>query len=233
MGAVRVPVTVWAALRGARSRAHPARGGPPRGTAGHGSRTLFRLRGHGLPRWRERRRAISTSRSGWTCRRAGRAHARRARARAGATAPMEPRAAGALRRRCSVTDRGKPLYMIGVVADMLKVLRRRCDFTKRKGSATQSHGGADAHVFGGRRRDIARLLRLTRTWSESRRRGDHLKMRRRMVDMQKQIEDPRRYVRTTAATARPASRGTPRSARAPPLDSWVRSICSERRRNTQ
>src|SRR6267142_1800389 len=88
-------------------------------------------------------------------------------------------------------DRGKPLYMIGVVAEMLKVHPQTLRFYEKKG-----------------------LVRLTRDLGVNLAGVEIiLKMRRRMIDMQKQIEDLVAYVRDSGAgEARPDRGGAPREA---------------------
>src|SRR2546430_10089169 len=70
--------------------------------------------------------------------RARRAHARsRPRARAADPARAAHRAR-AISRGGDVSDRGKPLYMIGVVAQMLNVHPRRSGSTRRRGSSVRA-----------------------------------------------------------------------------------------------
>ena len=116
-----------------------------------------------------------------------------------------------------MTDRGKPLYMIGVVAEMLKLHPQTLRIYEKKGLIRpEPHGGADAHVL--RRRTSRRSrasLRLARDLGVNLAGVEIiLKMRRRMLDMQAQIEElieprARRY---GATRRRRGDRGKTRGA---------------------
>jgi MerR family transcriptional regulator, heat shock protein HspR len=97
----------------------------------------------------------------------------------------------------TVTDRGKPLYMIGVVADMLNVHPQTLRFYEKKGLVRPSRTGGRTRMYSTEDVDeLARLLRLTRDLGVNLAGIEViLKMRRRMIEMQKQIEDLVTYLR--------------------------------------
>jgi MerR family transcriptional regulator/heat shock protein HspR len=113
-----------------------------------------------------------------------------------------------------VSDRGKPLYMIGVVADMLKVHPQTLRFYEKKGLVRPSRTEGKTRMYSADDvEDIARLLRLTRDLGVNLAGVEIiLKMRRRMVDMQKQIEDLVSYVRDNGGENVAGTRGEPREA---------------------
>jgi MerR family transcriptional regulator/heat shock protein HspR len=122
-----------------------------------------------------------------------------------------------------MTDRGKPLYMIGVVADILKVHPQTLRFYEKKGLIRPSRSEGQTRMYSEEDvEEIARLLRLTRDLGVNLAGAEIIiKMRRRMLDMQKQIEDLLSYVRDDG---RPdAFRGTPR------LDGLVRAASGQLR----
>ena len=113
------------------------------------------------------------------------------------------------------TDRGKPLYMIGVVAEMLKVHPQTLRFYEKKGLVRPSRTEGQTRMYSAEDvEEIARLLRLTRDLGVNLAGVEIiLKMRRRMIDMQKQIEDLVAYVRDSGTgEARPERGGAPREA---------------------
>ncbi len=62
-----------------------------------------------------------------------------------------------------MTDRGKPLYMIGVVADMLNVHPQTLRFYEKKGLVRPSRTEGQTRMYSAEDvEEIARLLRLTR-----------------------------------------------------------------------
>ncbi len=96
-----------------------------------------------------------------------------------------------------MTDTGKPLYMIGAVAEMLNIHPQTLRLWERKGlirpsrtvGRTRMYSVADVE-------EIARVLRLTRDLGVNLAGVEIiLKMRRRMLEMQKQTEDLLAYVR--------------------------------------
>jgi MerR family transcriptional regulator/heat shock protein HspR len=98
-----------------------------------------------------------------------------------------------------MTDRTKPLYMIGVVADMLKVHPQTLRFYERKGLLRPSRTEGRTRMYSQEDvEELARLLRLTRDLGVNLAGVEIiLKMRRRMIEMQKQIEDLLAYIRET------------------------------------
>ena len=96
-----------------------------------------------------------------------------------------------------MTDRGKPLYMIGVVADMLNVHPQTLRFYEKKGLVRPSRTVGRTRMYSAEDVDeLSRLLRLTRDLGVNLAGIEViLKMRRRMMEMQKQIEDLVTYLR--------------------------------------
>jgi MerR family transcriptional regulator/heat shock protein HspR len=88
-------------------------------------------------------------------------------------------------------DRAKPLYMIGVVADMLQVHPQTLRFYEKKGLLSPSRTEGRTRMYSEEDvEDLARLIRLTRDLGVNLAGVEIiLKMRRRMSEMQKQIED--------------------------------------------
>lgn len=102
-----------------------------------------------------------------------------------------------------MTDRNRPLYMIGVVAEMVKVHPQTLRFYEKKGLLRPSRTVGRTRMYSAEDvEDLARLLRLTRDLGVNLAGVEIiLKMRRRMVDMQKQIEDLLDYVRESGGEA--------------------------------
>src|SRR5438093_11408741 len=96
-----------------------------------------------------------------------------------------------------MTDPAKPLYMIGVVADMLNVHPQTLRFYEKKGLLRPSRTVGRTRMYSEEDvEDLARLLRLTRDLGVNLAGVEIiLKMRRRMVEMQRQIEDLVSYLR--------------------------------------
>lgn len=113
-----------------------------------------------------------------------------------------------------MTDRGKPLYMIGVVAEMLKVHPQTLRFYEKKGLLRPSRTeGRTRRYSQDDVEDLARLLRLTRDLGVNLAGAEIiLRMRRRMVEMQKQIEDLVTYVREHGGEAPRGDDREPREA---------------------
>jgi MerR family transcriptional regulator, heat shock protein HspR len=113
-----------------------------------------------------------------------------------------------------VNDRGKPLYMIGVVAEMLKVHPQTLRFYEKKGLVRPSRTEGQTRMYSAEDvEELARLLRLTRDLGVNLAGVEIiLKMRRRMVEMQKQIEDLVSYVRDSGGEGPPGERREPREA---------------------
>jgi MerR family transcriptional regulator/heat shock protein HspR len=97
-----------------------------------------------------------------------------------------------------VTDKGKPLYMIGVVADMLKLHPQTLRMYEKKGLIRPSRTEGQTRRYSAEDvEEIARVNRLARDLGVNLAGIEIiLKMRRRMLDMQTQIENLTSYVRT-------------------------------------
>ncbi len=89
--------------------------------------------------------------------------------------------------------------MIGVVAEMLEVHPQTLRFYEKKGLLRPSRSVGRTRMYSQEDvEDLARLLRLTRDMGVNLAGVEViLKMRRRMVDMQKQIQDLVAYVHET------------------------------------
>ena len=113
-----------------------------------------------------------------------------------------------------MTDRSKPLYMIGVVAEMLKVHPQTLRFYEKKGLVRPGRTEGQTRMYSEEDlEEIARLLRLTRDLGVNLAGVEIiLKMRRRMTDMQRQIEDLLGYVREGGGDAPGAAPREPREA---------------------
>ena len=114
-----------------------------------------------------------------------------------------------------MTDRGKPLYMIGVVADMLNVHPQTLRFYEKKGLVRPSRTVGRTRMYSTEDVDeLSRLLRLTRDLGVNLAGIEViLKMRRQMIEMQKQIEDLVAYLREDGGeTAGPHRPPEPREA---------------------
>lgn len=103
-----------------------------------------------------------------------------------------------------MTDKGKPLYMIGVVSDMLKLHPQTLRFYEKKGLIRPSRTVGRTRMYSPEDvEEIARVVRLTRDLGVNLAGVEIiLKMRRRMLEMQKQIEDLLAYVREDATHSR-------------------------------
>ena len=97
-----------------------------------------------------------------------------------------------------MTDKGKPLYMIGVVADMLKLHPQTLRMYEKKGLIRPSRTEGQTRRYSADDvEEIARVTRLARDLGVNLAGIEIiLKMRRRMLDMQAQIENLTSYVRT-------------------------------------
>lgn len=113
-----------------------------------------------------------------------------------------------------MTDRAKPVYMIGVVAEMLKVHPQTLRFYEKKGLVRPGRTEGQTRMYSEEDlEDIARLLRLTRDLGVNLAGVEIiLKMRRRMTDMQRQIEDLLGYVREGGGDAPGGAAREPREA---------------------
>ena len=103
-----------------------------------------------------------------------------------------------------MTERSKPLYMIGVVAEMLKLHPQTLRMYERKGLVRPSRTEGKTRKYSPEDVDeIARVTRLARDLGVNLAGIEIiLKMRRRMLDMQAQIEDLMNHVRGDAAGPR-------------------------------
>ena len=97
-----------------------------------------------------------------------------------------------------MTDKGKPLYMIGVVADMLKLHPQTLRMYEKKGLIRPARTEGQTRRYSAEDvEEIARVTRLARDLGVNLAGIEIiLKMRRRMLDMQTQIENLTSYVRT-------------------------------------
>jgi len=112
-----------------------------------------------------------------------------------------------------MTDRTKPLYMIGVVAEMVGVHPQTLRFYEKKGLLRPSRTEGRTRMYSADDvEELARLLRLTRDLGVNLAGVEIIiRMRRRMVDMQKQIEDLLVYLRDSGLEVKD-SEGPPREA---------------------
>ncbi len=109
-----------------------------------------------------------------------------------------------------MTARSKPLYMIGVVAEMLKLHPQTLRTYEKKGLIRPSRTVGRTRMYSAE--DVEETARVTRLGRDL---GVNLagieiilKMRRRMLEMQAQIEDLMNYVRADMAESRdPTARG--------------------------
>ena len=97
-----------------------------------------------------------------------------------------------------MTTKSKPLYMIGVVADMLKLHPQTLRMYEKKGLIRPSRTEGQTRRYSAEDvEEIARVTRLARDLGVNLAGIEIiLKMRRRMLDMQAQIENLTSYVRT-------------------------------------
>jgi MerR family transcriptional regulator/heat shock protein HspR len=104
--------------------------------------------------------------------------------------------------------------MIGVVAEMLKVHPQTLRFYEKKGLVRPGRTEGQTRMYSEEDlEDIARLLRLTRDLGVNLAGVEIiLKMRRRMTDMQRQIEDLLGYVREGGGEAPGGAAREPREA---------------------
>ena len=105
----------------------------------------------------------------------------------------------------------KPLYMIGVVGEMLKLHPQTLRMYEKKGLIRPSRTEGKTRMYSAEDvEEIARLVRLTRDLGVNLAGVEIiLKMRRRMLDMQAQMEQLLGYVRDDVAQKPDSqSRGT-------------------------
>ena len=109
-----------------------------------------------------------------------------------------------------MTDKGKPVYMIGVVAEMLRLHPQTLRMYEKKGLISPSRTEGRTRMYSPEDvEEIARVIRLARDLGVNLAGIEIiLKMRRSMVDMQHQIEDLTSHVRSGMDDTRDAaSRG--------------------------
>jgi len=105
-----------------------------------------------------------------------------------------------------MTDKTRPLYMIGVVAQMLKVHPQTLRMYEKKGLIRPSRTVGRTRMYSAEDvEEVARVTRLVRDLGVNLAGIEIvLKMRRRMIEMQAQIEDLTDYVRSDLGQARRA-----------------------------
>ena len=125
-----------------------------------------------------------------------------------------------------MTDRTKPLYMIGVVAEMLKVHPQTLRFYEKKGLVRPGRTEGQTRMYSDEDlEEVARLLRLTRDLGVNLAGVEIvLKMRRRMIEMQKQIEDLLAYVRESGGEVKEDVPREPREALVRSASNQLRSV---------
>ena len=113
-----------------------------------------------------------------------------------------------------MSDRGKPLYMIGVVAQMLNVHPQTLRFYEKKGLVRPSRTVGRTRMYSAEDvEELSRLLRLTRDLGVNLAGVEIiLKMRRRMLEMQRQIEDLVAYLRESGVEVKEQAARAPREA---------------------
>ena len=125
-----------------------------------------------------------------------------------------------------MNDRAKPLYMIGVVAEMLKVHPQTLRFYEKRGLVRPGRTEGQTRMYSDEDlEEVARLLRLTRDLGVNLAGVEIvLKMRRRMIEMQKQIEDLLAYVRESGGEVREDAPREPREALVRSASNQLRSV---------
>jgi MerR family transcriptional regulator, heat shock protein HspR len=104
-------------------------------------------------------------------------------------------------RRESVSDPGKPLFLIGVVADMLKIHPQTLRLYERKGLIRPSRTVGRTRMYSEEDvEEVRRILRLTRDLGVNLAGVEIiLRMRRQMLAMQEDLEELAAYVRQQPA----------------------------------
>ena len=113
-----------------------------------------------------------------------------------------------------MNDRARPLYTIGVVADMLQLHPQTLRLYEKKGLLRPSRTEGRTRMYSQEDvEELARLIRLTRDLGVNLAGVEIiLRMKRRMVEMQKQIEDLLAYVRQSDEHGVVHDRREPREA---------------------
>ena len=106
-----------------------------------------------------------------------------------------------------MTSRSKPLYRIGVVAEMLKLHPQTLRMYEKKGFIRPSRTVGQTRMYSAEDVDeIARVTRLARDLGVNLAGIEIIiKMRRRMLEMQAQIEDLMAHVQADSAPPRDAA----------------------------
>ncbi len=96
-----------------------------------------------------------------------------------------------------MTDSGRPLYSIGVVADLLKIHPQTLRLYERKGLIRPSRAGGRTRMYSAEDvDDVRRIIRLTRDLGVNLAGVEIiLKMRRQMLSMQEELEALASYAR--------------------------------------
>jgi MerR family transcriptional regulator/heat shock protein HspR len=112
-----------------------------------------------------------------------------------------------------MNERSRPLYTIGVVAEMLRLHPQTLRFYEKKGLLNPSRTEGRTRMYSQEDvEEVARLIRLTRDLGVNLAGVEIiLRMRRQLIEMQKQIEDLVAYVRDSGEGGTPA-RPEPREA---------------------
>ncbi len=112
-----------------------------------------------------------------------------------------------------MSDRHKPLYTIGVVAEMLKLHPQTLRMYEKKGLIRPSRTIGKTRMYSAEDvEEVARVTRLARDLGVNLAGIEIiLKMRRRMLDMQAQIEGLTEHVRADLASGRHEGREASRS----------------------
>lgn len=96
-----------------------------------------------------------------------------------------------------MTDKGRPLYLIGVVAEMLKIHPQTLRLYERKGFINPSRTVGRTRMYSAEDvEEIERILRLTRDLGVNLAGVEIIiKMRRQMLAMKREIEELSDYIR--------------------------------------
>src|SRR5438094_5651674 len=90
-----------------------------------------------------------------------------------------------------MTERSRPLYMIGVVAEMVKIHPQTLRMYEKKGLIRPSRTEGRTRMYSSEDvEEIARVIRLARDLGVNLAGIEiNVQMRRRMLDVQRQVED--------------------------------------------
>lgn len=107
-----------------------------------------------------------------------------------------------------MTDKGRPLYLIGVVAEMLEIHPQTLRLYERKGLINPSRTVGRTRMYSAEDvEEIERILRLTRDLGVNLAGVEIIiKMRRQMLAMQREIEELSDYIRQEVGGDGPARR---------------------------